>query len=228
MHTQSRRSTSQASIKIDDECTEGFRHVCGGGARAHAPQSAARKGMSRLFQRPASATQPSRRGAGQSPSARPSRAPSPEGRYTRPSASSSTVHIQRLPRRLASCLTQGSLLRTARPEGSQCEAEKVAVRGGKGRSARRASSQCEAEEVAVRGRRGRSARPGGRSAKPRGSHCVGNKVALRSSGLALRPSCATRGPRTAEELCECVGWCYCVGWCSDPSYAEHGSSCVPS
>ena len=110
--------------------------------------------------------------------------------------------------------------RTARPEGSQCEAEKVAVRGGKGRSARRASSQCEAEEVAVRGRRGRSARPGGRSAKPRGSHCVGNKVALRSSGLALRPSCATRGPRTAEELCECVGWCYCVGWCSDPSYSK--------
>ena len=186
MHTQSRRSTSQASIKIDDECTEGFRHVCGGGARAHAPQSAARKGMSRLFQRPASATQPSRRGAGQSPSARPSRAPSPEGRYTRPSASSSTVHIQRLPRRLASCLTQGSLLRTARPEGSQCEAEKVAVRGGKGRSARRASSQCEAEEVAVRGRRGRSARP-------KRSQCESEEVAVRGRGDAVR----SRGGRTA-------------------------------
>jgi hypothetical protein len=181
MHTQSRRSTSQASIKIDDECTEGFRHVCGGGARAHAPQSAARKGMSRLFQRPASATQPSRRGAGQSPSARPSRAPSPEpeGRYTRPSASSSTVHIQRLPRRLASCLTQGSLLRTARPEGSQCEAEKVAVRGGKGRSARRASSQCEAEEVAVRSRRGRSARPKRSQCEAGGTQCEAEGVALR-------------------------------------------------
>ena len=179
MHTQSRRSTSQASIKIDDECTEGFRHVCGGGARAHAPQSAARKGMSRLFQRPASATQPSRRGAGQSPSARPSRAPSPEGRYTRPSASSSTVHIQRLPRRLASCLTQGSLLRTARPEGSQCEAEKVAVRGGKGRSARRKRSQCEG---------GRA-----RSAKPKRSQCEAEEVAVRGRGDAVR----SRGGRTA-------------------------------
>jgi len=88
--------------------------------------------------------------------------------------------------------------RTARPEGSQCEAEKVAVRGGKGRSARRASSQCEAEEVAVRGRRGRSARPGGRSAKPRGSHCVGNKVALRNR----RGRTAKLRARTASELCD--------------------------
>jgi hypothetical protein len=178
MHTQSRRSTSQASIKIDDECTEGFRHVCGGGARAHAPQSAARKGMSRLFQRPASATQPSRRGAGQSPSARPSRA-----------VAGGTVHSTFrffFDGAHPAPPTPPGIMSDAGLTTSHCEAGGFAVRGGKGRSARRKRSQCEAGELAVRSRRGRSA-------KPKRSQCEAEEVAVRGRGDAVR----SRGGRTA-------------------------------
>ena len=162
--------------------------MCGGGARAHAPQSAARKGMSRLFQRPASATQPSRRGAGQSPSARPSRA-----------VAGGTVHSTFrffFDGAHPAPPTPPGIMSDAGLTTSHCEAGGFAVRGGKGRSARRASSQCEAEEVAVRGRRGRSARrPGGRSAH--GSSARGAKRAFRAS-QSLLFACARLSDESAH------------------------------
>ena len=123
--------------------------------------------------------------------------------------------------------------RTARPEGSQCEAEKVAVRGRRGRSAKPKRSQCESEEVAVRVRRGRSASPKMSQCEsenvavrtPRTRTAVGLRphcsYAVRPRGLALRKSSAARMLRSAT----CVGWCYCVGWCSDPSY-KHWNALV--
>ena len=106
--------------------------------------------------------------------------------------------------------------RTARPEGSQCEAEKVAVRGRRGRSAKPKRSQCESEEVAVRVRRGRSASPKMSQCEsenvavrtPRTRTAVGLRphcsYAVRPRGLALRKSSAARMLRSAT----CVGWCY--------------------
>ena len=172
MHTQSRRSTSQASINIDDECTEGLSARVRGRGEGARTTICGQKGHVAFVSTPSLCdTAFSARGRTK-----------PFSQAVTSAVAGGTVHSTFrffFDGAHPAPPTPPGIMSDAGLTTSHCEAGGFAVRGGKGRSARRKMSQCEAGELAVRSRRGRSARPKRSQCEAGGTQCEAEGVALR-------------------------------------------------